>query len=196
MRQRRLSCRVDPKLANDYSGYLARWNDRRARAVLDSLRSCFLLTSGTLITACGLRTTRRRSPRPSCPSRAPFPTTESFRKSASRTPRRPYDNSGCRQVEVAKAHVSSGWIRFTIEEWTHRSQLFRTRNTPLSTPPPLGKTCLSVEQLRQTFTQSFVKESREALDKRAPELRTNFKGEDIRGKFMHKLQDGEGKRGR
>lgn len=32
---------------------------------------------------------------------------------------------------------------------------------------------------------------RDTLDKSAPEIRTNFNGEEIRGKFLGKLSDGE-----
>ncbi|CBN79691.1 hypothetical protein Esi_0368_0016 [Ectocarpus siliculosus] len=46
-----------------------------------------------------------------------------------------------------------------------------------------------VEFLRQTQMRRFLKDCRDALDKTAPEVRTNFNGEEIRGKFMGKLSD-------
>ena len=49
----------------------------------------------------------------------------------------------------------------------------------------------SVELLRQTQMRRFLNECRDALDKAAPESRTNFNGEEIRGKFLSKLSDGE-----
>lgn len=48
-----------------------------------------------------------------------------------------------------------------------------------------------VESLRRGYQRQFTRECREALDKCAPELRTNFKGEEIRGLFFGKLNDGE-----
>eukprot|EP00752_Nemacystus_decipiens_P004826 g4392.t1 len=46
-----------------------------------------------------------------------------------------------------------------------------------------------VEFLRQTQMRKFLNDCREALDKMAPEARTNFNGEEIRGKFLGKLSD-------
>jgi len=37
----------------------------------------------------------------------------------------------------------------------------------------------------------FLNECRAGIDKVAPEARTNFNGEEIRGKFLAKLSDGE-----
>lgn len=50
---------------------------------------------------------------------------------------------------------------------------------------------VSVEFLRQTQMRRFLNDCRESLDKTAPEARTNFNGEEIRGKFLGKLSDGE-----
>ncbi|CAM9607803.1 unnamed protein product [Pylaiella littoralis] len=46
-----------------------------------------------------------------------------------------------------------------------------------------------VEFLRQTQMRRFMNDCRDALDKTAPEARTNFNGEEIRGKFLGKLSD-------
>lgn len=50
---------------------------------------------------------------------------------------------------------------------------------------------LRVEFLRQTQMRRFLNDCRDALDKAAPEARTNFNGEEIRGKFLGKLSDGK-----
>ena len=49
-----------------------------------------------------------------------------------------------------------------------------------------------LEYLRHTMMVRFIRDCGEALDKRAPEVRTNFKGEEIREKFLLKLGDGKG----
>ncbi|CAM9419745.1 unnamed protein product, partial [Hapterophycus canaliculatus] len=46
-----------------------------------------------------------------------------------------------------------------------------------------------VEFLRQAQMRRFLKACRDALDRSAPEIRTNFNGEEIRGKFLGKLSD-------
>eukprot|EP00904_Undaria_pinnatifida_P002133 jgi/Undpi1/11920/HiC_scaffold_4.g01619.m1 len=46
-----------------------------------------------------------------------------------------------------------------------------------------------LEYLRHTMMVRFIRDCGEALDKRAPEVRTNFKGEEIREKFLLKLGD-------
>lgn len=48
-----------------------------------------------------------------------------------------------------------------------------------------------MEYLRQTMMVRFIRDCGENLDKRAPEVRTNFKGEEIREKFLLKLSDGK-----
>ena len=48
-----------------------------------------------------------------------------------------------------------------------------------------------MEFLRQTQMRRFLNDCRVTLDKMAPEARTNYNGEEIRGKFLGKLSDGE-----
>lgn len=45
--------------------------------------------------------------------------------------------------------------------------------------------------MRQTQMRRFLNECRETVDKMAPEARTNYSGEEIRGKFLGKLSDCE-----